>query len=72
MDGRSLKCYRQRPVGARVAAKDHPQYARLSEVLRPGDVLVVWEPSRAGRPMDHYVDVGWRNTVEIPRRSRRS
>lgn len=40
----------------RFAAKDHPQYARLSEVLRPGDVLVVWEPSRAGRPMDHYVD----------------
>lgn len=41
----------------RFATKDRPQYARLSEVLRPGDVLVVWEPSRAGRSMDHYVDL---------------
>lgn len=41
----------------RFATKDRPQYARLGEVLRPGDVLVVWEPSRAGRSMDHYVDL---------------
>lgn len=41
----------------RFATKDRPQYARLGEVLRPGDVLVVWEPSRAGRSLDHYVDL---------------
>lgn len=41
----------------RFATKDRPQYARPGEVLRPGDVLVVWEPSRAGRSMDHYVDL---------------
>lgn len=41
----------------RFATKDRPQYARLSEVLHPGDVLVVWEPSRAGRSMEHYVDL---------------
>lgn len=41
----------------RFATKDRPQYARLGQVLRPGDVLVVWEPSRAGRSLDHYVDL---------------
>jgi DNA invertase Pin-like site-specific DNA recombinase len=41
----------------RFATKDRPQYARLGEVLRPGDVLVVWEPSRAGRSLEHYVDL---------------
>lgn len=41
----------------RFATKDRPEYARLSHVLQPGDVLVVWEPSRAGRSLDHYVDL---------------
>lgn len=41
----------------RFATKDRPQYARLRDVLQPGDVLVVWEPSRAGRSLDHYVDL---------------
>lgn len=41
----------------RFATKDRPQYARLRDVLQPGDVLVVWEPSRAGRSLEHYVDL---------------
>ena len=42
---------------SRFATKDRPQYARLGKVLRPGDVLVVWGPSRAGRSLEHYVDL---------------
>ncbi|MCZ4560704.1 recombinase family protein [Rhodococcus sp. IEGM 1401] len=30
-------------------------YARLTEVLRPGMVLVIWEASRAARDMDTYL-----------------
>lgn len=41
----------------RFAIKDRPQYPRLSEVLRPGDVLEVWDPSRAGWSMNYYVDL---------------
>ncbi|MBS1696624.1 MAG: recombinase family protein [Actinobacteria bacterium] len=41
----------------RFATKDRPEYERLRSVLRPGDVLVVWEASRAGRSLDHYVDL---------------
>nr|WP_046286030.1 recombinase family protein [Mycobacterium sp. UM_NZ2] len=41
----------------RYATQDRPQYARLRDVLQPGDVLVVWEPSRAGRSLEHYVDL---------------
>ena len=37
----------------RYATKERPEYARLRTVLAPGDVLVVWEPSRAGRSLDH-------------------
>jgi site-specific DNA recombinase len=41
----------------RFATQDRPEYARLRDLLEPGDVLVVWEPSRAGRSLDHYVDL---------------
>lgn len=41
----------------RFATKDRPEYERLRTILRPGDVLVVWEASRAGRSLDHYVDL---------------
>jgi DNA invertase Pin-like site-specific DNA recombinase len=42
---------------SRFATQDRPEYARLRDVLAPGDVLVVWEPSRAGRSLEHYVDL---------------
>lgn len=32
-----------------------PAYQRLAEVLEPGDVLVMWEASRAQRDLDAYV-----------------
>jgi DNA invertase Pin-like site-specific DNA recombinase len=41
----------------RYATKDRPEYAKLHTTLQPGDVLVVWEASRAGRSLDHYVDL---------------
>lgn len=41
----------------RYATKDRPEYERLRTTLQPGDVLVVWEASRAGRSLDHYVDL---------------
>lgn len=41
----------------RFATKDRPEYGRLRTILQPGDVLVVWEASRAGRSLDHYVDL---------------
>lgn len=41
----------------RYATKDRPQYARLRELLRPGDVLVYWEASRAQRDMARYVEL---------------
>jgi DNA invertase Pin-like site-specific DNA recombinase len=41
----------------RFATKDRPEYERLRTILQPGDVLVVWEASRAGRSLDHYVDL---------------
>src|SRR5699024_5276318 len=36
---------------------NRPAYRRLPEVLEPGDVLVYWEPSRAGRDLGAYVDL---------------
>ena len=33
----------------RFATKDRPEYERLRTTLQPGDVLVTWEASRAGR-----------------------
>jgi site-specific DNA recombinase len=41
----------------RFATKDRPEYEKLRSTLQPGDVLVVWEASRAGRSLDHYVDL---------------
>jgi DNA invertase Pin-like site-specific DNA recombinase len=41
----------------RFATKDRPEYERLRTILKPGDVLVVWEASRAGRSLEHYVDL---------------
>ncbi|CAN5222182.1 recombinase family protein [soil metagenome] len=41
----------------RFATKDRPEYERLRTILQPGDVLVVWEASRAGRSLDHHVDL---------------
>ena len=32
-----------------------PQYERLQEILRPGDVLLMWEASRAQRDLSAYV-----------------
>lgn len=34
-----------------------PEYERLQKILRPGDVLVTWEASRAQRDLAAYVDL---------------
>ncbi|QFG08890.1 integrase [Mycobacterium phage MalagasyRose] len=39
----------------RFATRDRPEYLRLAEILRKGDVLVTWEASRAQRDLDAYV-----------------
>ncbi|MDV8055076.1 MULTISPECIES: recombinase family protein [unclassified Rhodococcus (in: high G+C Gram-positive bacteria)] len=45
-------------IGAsRWSGKDRPAYARLTEVLKPGDVLVTWEASRAQRDLSAYVQL---------------
>jgi site-specific DNA recombinase len=45
-------------VGAsRWSGKDRPAYRRLAEVLRPGDVLVTWEASRAQRDLTAYAEL---------------
>ncbi|MDV6274040.1 recombinase family protein [Rhodococcus erythropolis] len=45
-------------IGAsRHSVKDRPAYRRLSEVLTKGDVLVMWEASRAQRDMKAYVEL---------------
>lgn len=36
---------------SRFATKDRPQYEKLRQTLRPGDVLVTWEASRLSRDM---------------------
>lgn len=36
---------------------NRPAYRRLPDVLKPGDVLVYWEPSRTGRDLRAYVDL---------------
>ncbi|OUS93595.1 recombinase family protein [Rhodococcus sp. NCIMB 12038] len=42
---------------SRYARKARPGYERLWEVLRPNDVLVVWEASRAQRDLEAYVQL---------------
>lgn len=39
----------------RFATRERPEYLRLVEILRPGDVLVTWEASRAQRDLEAYV-----------------
>lgn len=40
---------------SRWSTKDRPAYRRLAEVLKSGDVLVLWEASRASRDLAAYV-----------------
>jgi DNA invertase Pin-like site-specific DNA recombinase len=42
---------------SRYATKDRPEYARLRDLLGPGDVLVMWEASRAQRDLTRYVEL---------------
>lgn len=42
---------------SRWSGKDRPAYRRLAEVLRPGDVLVTWEASRAQRDLTAYAEL---------------
>jgi site-specific DNA recombinase len=42
---------------SRYATKDRPEYARLKTALKPGDVLVTWEASRAQRDLARYVEL---------------
>lgn len=45
-------------IGAsRYSSGTRSAYARLSEVLRPGDVLVTWEASRAHRDLQAYLEL---------------
>lgn len=45
-------------IGAsRYSGKDRPAYRELKEILRPGDVLVTWEASRAQRDLAAYVEL---------------
>lgn len=41
----------------RYAKKDRPGYRRLWEVLRPGDVLVMWEASRVSRTLKGHIEL---------------
>jgi site-specific DNA recombinase len=40
---------------SRYSTKDRPEYKRLAKILKPGDVLVTWEASRAQRDLTAYV-----------------
>lgn len=40
---------------SRWSLKDRPEYRRLQQLLKPGDVLVTWEASRAQRDLAAYV-----------------
>ncbi len=42
---------------SRFATKNRPEYTRLRDLLRPGDVLVMWEASRAQRDLKRYVEL---------------
>src|ERR1700687_5300489 len=40
---------------SRYSTKDRPEYKKLAKILKPGDVLVTWEASRAQRDLAAYV-----------------
>lgn len=42
---------------SRYATKDRPEYEKLRTTLQPGDVLVMWEASRATRDLERYVEL---------------
>ncbi|MCH9735726.1 MAG: recombinase family protein [Actinomycetia bacterium] len=42
---------------SRYATKDRPEYEKLRTLLAPGDVLVMWEASRATRDLERYVEL---------------
>lgn len=42
---------------SRYATKQRTAYQRLQQMLRPGDVLVTWEASRAQRDLARYVEL---------------
>lgn len=42
---------------SRFATKTRAEYARLRDILEPGDVLVTWEASRAQRDLARYVEL---------------
>jgi site-specific DNA recombinase len=42
---------------SRFAKKARPAYERLRGVLRPGDILVTWEASRAQRDLKHFTEL---------------
>ena len=48
------KVYTEVMSGAR---SDRPILAKLLEILRPGDILVVWKLDRLGRSLQHLVDL---------------
>lgn len=39
------------------ARSDRPEWARLMDTVRKGDVIVVWKLDRAGRSLRHLIDV---------------
>lgn len=41
----------------RHSRKERPAYEQLKEILRPGDVLVIWAASRAQRDLEAYVQL---------------
>ncbi|MFD6517613.1 recombinase family protein [Rhodococcus sp. NPDC060176] len=52
------KVLQDNDIGAsRWSGKTRPEYKRLRDVLKKGDVLVTWEASRAQRDLDAYVQL---------------
>ena len=42
---------------SRFAAKDRPEWKKVKQTLRQGDILVVWEASRGYRDMEEFVEL---------------
>jgi DNA invertase Pin-like site-specific DNA recombinase len=52
------KVFCDNSIGAsRHSVKERPQWKLLQKDLRSGDVLVVWESSRAGRDLEEFVEL---------------